>query len=260
MIAYKISPTIEGIFCALFESFTIKEIPQIIFSGDFQPSFDCKIKTIKNIDENVLRVKKGIIKNGGISLLSAIFYVFRSSDELKETIIFNAARKCLSARKNLLDDYKDPDILAFYELKTKISFEAHRMLGFVRFEKSKGGVWYANISPDNNIVDLLAPHFNKRFPKEKFVLHDDKRHLLCICDGKNTMTFKSQEPITVYLDDDEVEFQNLWRVYFNSVSIKERKNQRLQDNYLPRRYRKRMTEFLDDVNNEILSQALDCKE
>lgn len=256
MIAYKISPTIEGIFCALFESFTTQEIPQIIFSGNFQPSFDCKIKTIQNIDENVLRVKKGIIKNGGISLLSAIFYAFRSSDELKETIIFNAARKCLSARKNVLDDYKDPDILAFYELKTKISFEAHRMLGFVRFEKSKGGVWYANISPDNNIVDLLAPHFNKRFPKEKFVLHDDKRHLLCICDGKNTMTFKSQEPITVYLDDDEVEFQNLWRVYFNSVSIKERRNQKLQDDYLPRRYRKRMTEFLEDVNNEILSPSL----
>lgn len=247
MIAYKIPSTEEGILCALFESFTLKEIPIAVFSGDFQPTFDCRVKSIAILPNNAARVKKGIIKCGGISLLSALFYVLRSSDELKETIIFNAARKCLAARKNILDNYKDPDILRFYELKTKISFETHRMLGFIRFEKSEQGIWYSQIEPDNNIVDLVAPHFKRRMPKERFIIHDVKRNIYTIYDGVNLLTFKSDKPVTVFLDESEIDFQNLWSTYFKSVAIKERKNKKLQDNFLPRRYRKHMSEFANDL-------------
>lgn len=256
MIAYKIPKTEEGIFCALFESFTLKEKTIGVFSSSYQPTFDCKVKTIKVRKENADRVRKGIIKCGGISLLSTLLYLLRSDDELCETILFNASYKCLSFRKNILDNYQDADILAFYELKTKISFEAHKTLGFIRFEKLNGGIWYSHISPDNNIADLLAPHFKGRFPNEKFIIHDVKRNILTIYNGKDVMTFQSRQPITVYLDSGEMEFQNLWRVYFNSVNIKERKNEKLQANFLPRRYRKHMTEFLDDVNSEILTPPL----
>lgn len=254
MIAYEIPRGEDGILCALFESFTLKEKPIAVFSGDFQPTFDCRVKQIEISPKNAERVKKGIIKCGGISLLSALFYLLRSNDELAETILFNAAYKCLSARKNLLDNFSDADILTFYELKNKVSYEAHRLLGFVRFEKSDYGIWYAHITPDNNVVDLIAPHFKGRFPDDKFIIHDVKRNIFSAYDGKNIHTFASDKPITVFLDRDEIEFQNLWRTYFNAVTIKERKNERLQSNYLPRRYRKSMTEFLGGFDTDITSQ------
>lgn len=251
MTAYKIPHSSDGLFCALFESFTLNEKPVAVFSGYYQPSFDCKVKTIPILKNNAERVKKGIIKCGGISLLSMLSYALRSSDDFSETVIFNAAHKCLSARKNVLDNYKDADIVLFYELKNKISYEAHRMLGFIRFEKSQSGIWYSHIEPDNNIVDLVAPHFRGRFPDEKFIIHDVKRNILCVYDGKDISTFASDTPITVYLDEDEIEFQNLWRTYFDSVNITERKNKKLQDGFLPRRYRKHMSEFLHNRDTSI---------
>lgn len=251
MIAYKISNDPNGVFCAIFESFTAKEKPIEVFSGIFQPSFDCAVKVIENNPINSERVRKGIIKCGGISLLSALYYVLRSNDDLKETIVFNAAYKCLQKRKNLLDDYSDPDILAFYELKSKIGYEAHRLTGFIRFEKSVGGIWYAHFTPDNDVVDLIAPHFKNRFINERFILHDVTRNKITVYNGKELLTFLSDQPITVYLDKDEIEFQKLWQSYFNSVNIKERKNLKQQDNYLPRRYRKNMSEFLEEYRSPI---------
>lgn len=249
MIAYKISNDFDGIFCALFESFTMKEKPIAVFSGSFQPSFDCSVKVIESNPYLSERVKKGIVKCGGISLLSTLFYGLRSNDDLKETIVFNAAYKCLQKRKNILDDYSDTDILAFYELKSRISYEVHRLSGFIRFEKSASGIWYAHFSPDNDVVDLIAPHFKTRFCNERFVLHDVKRNKLTIYNGKELLTFTSDEPVYVYLDKDEIEFQKLWQSYFNSVTIKERKNLKMQNNCLPRRYRKNMIEFLEEYES-----------
>lgn len=248
MIAYKISDGIDGVLCALFESFTMKEKPVAVFTGVFQPSFDCKVKCIELNMKNAERVKKGIIKCGGISLLSTLSYVLRSNDDLKETVVFNVAYRCLCERKNVLDDFSDPSILTFYELKNKISFETHRLAGFLRFEKSVGGIWYSHFTPDNDVVDVVAQHFQSRFCNEKFILHDVKRNKITVYNGQ-LATFISDEPITVYLDKDEIEFQRLWGVYFTSVNVKERKNLRLQSNYLPRRYRRNMTEFLTFNDN-----------
>lgn len=255
MIAYKIPPTEDGVLCALFESFTLKEIPIAVFSSVYEPTFDCRVKTISVLPQNAERVKKGIIKCGGISLLSALFYVMRSQSEIKETVIFNAARKCLAERKNVLDNFQDPDILSFYELKTKISYETHRMLGFIRFEKSAQGIWYSHIEPDNDIVDLVAPHFKTRLPNERFIIHDVKRNIFSVYNGKDIVTFKSNNPITVYLDEDEVAFQKLWGTYFESVAIKERKNKKLQDNFLPHRYRKHMSEFTGNYSSDITVES-----
>ena len=116
------------------------------------------------------------------------------------------------------------------------------MHGFLRFAECTGGL-YAHFSPDNDIVDLVAPHFAKRFSGEKFIIHDTKRNLLAVYDGKSLKTVLNESPVTVYLSTEEEQFRKLWKTYFDSVTIESRKNKRLQDNFLPRRYRKDMTEF-----------------
>ncbi len=248
MIIYKIPPTKQGILCAIFESFTKKEIPNVVTSLDIQISFDATVKDIAIDDQIAQRVEKGIIKSGGISLLSTLFYALRSNDGLKETVIFNATRKCLEARKNLLTNYKDPDFLNLYEINARIAKERHLLLGFLRFEKTESGVWYARISPDNDVIDIVAPHFKARFPKEKFLIHDIKRNLVCMCDGTNIATVKTDQTLIVRLHQDEQDLQSLWQAYFDHVTIKERFNPKLQDNFLPKRYRKNMPEFLPRDN------------
>ena len=244
MKAYNYDGSFEGLLCCIYRAFTEKEHPFAVYSDDFQPSFDTQITEIKTDPDIAARVAAGIRKNCSISLLSTISYVMRSGDGLKSTIVFNAVKKCLEARKDLTMNYADYDMLAFSDIKERISYEIHRMKGFLRFEECEGGGLYAHFSPDNDICDLLAPHFKSRYPNERFIIHDIKRNKMSLYDGKEIHNISLSTPVTMFLSGEEKNFQSLWKTYFNSVNIKERKHTRLQDHYLPRRYRKNMSEFL----------------
>ena len=41
----------------------------------------------------------------------------------------------------------------------------------------------------------------------------------------------------------EEEYPNLWKAFFESIAIEERRNERLQNTLLPKRFRSMMTEF-----------------
>lgn len=243
MIAYFFDGTFDGLLCCIYKSFVEKEEPFAVFHDEFQPSFDTVVKTVETEAEKAKRVASGIVKCGSISLLSTFSFSMRSGEGLRDTIVFNAIKKCLKARKNLLSDYADYDILAFSDLVGRISQEAHRFKGFLRFEECSGGGWYSHFEPDNDICDLLSSHFKKRFSSQKFIIHDTRRNKFVLYDGKEVYTFNGDSAITVYLSGEEKNFQSLWKTYFDSINIKERKNTRQQDNYLPRRYRKNMSEF-----------------
>lgn len=241
MIYYKFDGTKDGLLCCLFESFTNKETPEIVTSGEIQMTFDCQIKTIETDEAKALRVREGFKKFTPTQFLNRIFYLFRSFDPSKETIMFNVARKCLEARRDVSFNFADADVVIFNELLQKISYEIHRLHGFIRFEESLDNVWYSHFEPDNDVIDLVAPHFLKRLAM-KFILHDVKRNKVAICDGKTIKCFTSNLPLVIYLSANELKMQELWKTYYDSVNIVERKNTKLMDNYLPRRYRKHMSE------------------
>ena len=243
MFIYRCDGTKEGILCCLYDSFTAKRVPDAVYSGRFQPAFDQEVIDIKTDEKIAARVRSGIVKCGGISLLSELFLPLRSCESLRETVVFFVAYRCLKERRNVITDYTDANVLLHRDLASKIKTEVHRMRGFLRFAECTGGL-YAHFSPDNDIVDLVAPHFAKRFSGERFIIHDTKRNLICAYDGKSLQTIKNDGPVSVFLTEDERIFDNLWKTYFKSVNIESRKNLKQQDNYLPRRYRKNMNEFL----------------
>ena len=244
MIAYKCDGSVDGILCCLYRSFIKSEEPYAVFSSDFQPSFDTVVFDVPTEKDKAKRVAQGVIKNCSLNLINGARFAMRSGDGLKETVIFKALKKCLAARKDISADYSDYDILAFNDLISAICKEIHRFKGFLRFEEGNGGVLYAHFEPDNDISDLLLPHFKSRFPTQKFIIHDVKRNIVAAYDGKESNVFTLSGGLTVFLSDEERDYRSLFKTYFNSVSIKERKNERAQDNFLPRRYRKNMTEFL----------------
>ena len=243
MTIYQCDGTRDGVLCCLFESFLKKEKPVAVYSCDFTPPFDAIVKIIPTEKEKAVRVRNGLLKSGGIGLLSQLFFALRSYDEINETVIFNVAVRCIKESRNVLTDYTDPNVLSHYDLCKKIGNEIHRAHGFLRFKECIGGL-YANFEPDNDVVDLVAPHFAKRFSGERFIIHDTKRNLICAYDGKSLQTIKNDGPVSVFLTEDERIFDNLWKTYFKSVNIESRKNAKVQDNFLPRRYRKNMNEFL----------------
>jgi len=140
-------------------------------------------------------------------------------------------------------------------LGKRVMGERHRFLGLLRFS-DVGHCLYAAFEPENDILLALSDHFSDRFKNERFIIHDTKRHKAMICQfGEWVITdFDLKEPI-VY-SDGELLFQNLWRQYFTSVGIESRKNKKLQQQFVPLKYRKNIVEFnttKDNLPNKFLS-------
>ena len=108
----------------------------------------------------------------------------------------------------------------------------------------KGNIYYAKFHASSNILGILANHFSKRMPNEYFVIHDAGRNLLCFYDKKK-VTFCNGEDIQLQTMEanDEGEMEELWRVFFHTIAIKERKNLRCQMSFMPKKYWKDMLEM-----------------
>ena len=123
----------------------------------------------------------------------------------------------------------------------RVTFEAHRLKGFVRFLESESGALYAPLSPDNDVVELLLPHFRGRMPEIPFVLHDVRRGKAAVWDGAHAFLAPLAQA-EVVLSADEAGWQTLWKRYYASVNIPSRTRLRQMKGYMPVRYWKFMPE------------------
>lgn len=151
-------------------------------------------------------------------------------------------RMILQYRRPVRGMLSEEVVLNAMDAVRKVSFETERMRGFLRFSECESGILYAPCSPDNDIVEDLLPHFIRRFPGERFIIHDVKRKKAVLYNGKSAVT-APLDRADVILSGREEEFCRLWKEYYRAVNIPTRKNTRQQDNYMPRRYRKFMPEI-----------------
>lgn len=148
----------------------------------------------------------------------------------------------------LFDDLKNPHIHKTFALARRTWNELHHLQGFLRFEETKNGILFARIGPKSNVLPFLSIHFADRFPMENFVIYDEPRHLFSVHPaGKNWYLLQEdqEEEIQVQWERSEREqdYQELFRYFCHKITIKERKNEKLQNNMLPLRFREYMTEF-----------------
>ena len=110
----------------------------------------------------------------------------------------------------------------------------------------ENGVLFSEIQAENYVLPLIGDHFADRFPNENFMIYDNG-HGDCLVHGKGYPWFiyRNMQPDKESrqgMSDREEEFQQLWKGFCTSVSIKPRENARLQRQLWPLKYRKWMTE------------------
>lgn len=130
------------------------------------------------------------------------------------------------------------------ELHHMVTREAHKYKGFIRFEMSEVG-FFARIAPKHDILPLLAPHFLKRFGDER-VIYDENRGVAALID-KSGYRVVSASLERFEKHESERRFEELWKRFFESVCIEERTNKKLQQSFVPLRYREFMSEFSSTI-------------
>lgn len=238
MIYYFCDGTPESFFTAVFDAYN-KEC-FITSDSEIQLSLGCETVRVLADAEKCRRVLQGLKqydRNAEEDILTAL----RNCSAQKEQVCFLYI-KCIFERKTAIKRaYSLPAVVDFNDLLYKITGETHRLKGLLRFKETANGTFYAPYSPDNNITDLLMPHFAARFKAEKFVIHDIERGIAGLYNGEYWITAHIGKA-EICLSENESAFESLWKEYYKSVNVKERPHEKQMKRSMPVRYWKFLPE------------------
>lgn len=241
-------PTFEGLLSAIYEAYYSPIKPDAIYSKlVYENNLIDEVITIKSDNVKFEKVYNAINNKISKKSLNKIYYVFLSETKESSNMIYDYLRIGFKMGRDV-ELYKNNDtVLNMDKISKKVYYESHRLMGFIRFKKINN-ILYASINPDFNTLPLLGKHFKERLTNEYFIIHDVKRDIALVYDKKDyyfTNLSKSQKNILINTPD-EGEYENLWKQYFKSTNIEERKNPRLQKRMMPLRYWSHIVE----VNNK----------
>jgi probable DNA metabolism protein len=249
-ISFTYDGTFEGLLSCVFEAFEKKRFPQQIFKQEVSQFFTENYH-IETDEQKANRVVAGLRKKISKSAVQMLFTCWLSELEGIEMLLFNYICKAFKAPKSIELNFADTDVLELSKIFRKVQREAERMRQFVRFQKTADDYFFAAIKPIYNVLPMVANHFEDRFADQQWVIYDIKRKFALYYNLKKTeiiqiedlqIDFQTGKLHQELLAEEELYFQSGWKQYLRSISIKERKNLRLQRQFMPKRFWNYLTE------------------
>ncbi len=88
------------------------------------------------------------------------------------------------------------------------------------------------IHPKNRILPLLRGHFCSRLPDEDFMIFD-ATHGIAMLRRDRKVQYMVMEHYDKNTGQEELDWQKLWKRFFDAVTIEQRRNERCQMTTLP---------------------------
>ena len=236
--------TFEGLLTSIYDGFYSKEPPTSIYgtSESNIPLLLVDIIEIVTYNDKFKKVRDSIINKIDFLALKNIYTVYLSNYEDKAMIIFKYLKIAFKLGHGT-HSFLNIDIIRLVDtINRRVLMECHRFEGFIRFNYINEKFLYSHIEPDNDILELLGDHFKSRFPREYFIIHDVSREKALIYNGISYEIIGMDKDTYEKLKLHDDEYANLWKAYFKSTTIEERKNLKLQCRMMPKRYWKHILE------------------
>ncbi len=237
--------SIDGLFTIIYQCLKNKKIPkEVIFEAKYQDNL-LELPIYINTDLKQSAKMCHLINKISRFALNNICVSFLSENEDKENIILKYTISLFKYGQKYVHMSNNNWVIALNRLSKRVFGEAHRLKGFLRFKKIKDNILYADIEPENNVIEFLAKHFKQRLKNELWLINDKKRNIAALYNKKEYIIVNSVELDLHKLIDnkDEENYQKLWKDYFHNISIEERKNLRCQMNFMPKKYWKYLIEM-----------------
>jgi probable DNA metabolism protein len=242
-IAYVYDGTFEGLMTAVFESYAKKEMPAVICENDNIQMSLCYSPVLISTDPvKAGRVIDGIVHKIGDDIYNNIWTAFLSCDPDRSDKIFRYIRYGFDNGNKIHIDLTCGDVSSVLNICRAVNWELNKYSGFLRFSVMKNGVQYAEFAPKNNLIPIIMPHFTDRFHSIPFIIHDVERRTAGIYDTHESYITVTEGLRLPEYSQDEQFFRELWRQFYETISIEERRNHKLRNGHLPKRYRRFMTE------------------
>jgi probable DNA metabolism protein len=244
MMVYVYDGSFEGILTAVFEAYVRRERPALILPAqNLATNLLDRYEDIVTAQEKCDKIVQAIRTKISEDALHQVSQVYLADFNDPGTLIYNYLRLGFRLGAEVDNHLHESCVFDVHAVSRKVSREVHRFEGLLRFVKTEWGIYYAKLEPDHNIAALLAPHFAARLSDQNWIIHDTKRGIAVLFNRQEWIITDNLPEALTNLADSEALVQDIWRQYFQSIAIAERKNSKLQKNLMPTRYWKNLTEI-----------------
>jgi probable DNA metabolism protein len=247
VITYRYNGSFEGYLCAVADclerghahpGFMRDDVDAVggLFAGDVH-----EVPVLRDVS---MAVRGRFIKSVSQEAFATARYAFQSRKEGIELLVWRYLLLGLEKGRQLEGMLTEEPVCSVNRIARKVSHEAHKFKGFVRFREVTDGFLYASIEPEADVLPLIAPHFVERVGNRPWMIHDLRRRQAALFDLR-TWRLVGDIELTGEPDITDAEhcYAALWQRYFQRHAIPERHNPKLQQKHVPLRYRKHLTEF-----------------
>lgn len=250
---YQCEDSIEGILSGIYQAwdaaygheFIRLSVPALEDGQD--ALLFCEYRTAGPDPEQAGKVARTIRDKVSISVYENIIRALLSNNPGKADAVYHMLPLAFKVGEGVLGHLADPYVQAVFGMNRHVGNEAHRYLQFLRFEELGNGVMLAKFQPNCDLLEVVTPHFEDRFPQENFIIYDTGRGKASFHRGGCPFLVRqvTEAEMAQFSENsgNEKMFQSLWKLFFDSIAVEERKNEKLQKNLLPLHYRRYMTEW-----------------
>lgn len=243
MTTFSYDGSFEGLLTCVFEAYRLRVMPQIVSVEEYQEQLFDPPQSIATDTGKASRVSLKL-KAISFETFLTVQHCFLSALSNKENLILKYIQQALIVGKYVNNNYADSAVGAAIDCMRTVTFEAQRFKGFLRFQELADGSWYAACEPEHCILPLLATHCRERFGNQDWFIHDVKRDMVMVYKQGKTELFMHVDIADVRnrLSAQEQAYQTLWKTFFKHIAITERKNPKLQSQFMPKKYWKYLVE------------------
>lgn len=244
-VIYLYDSSWQGFLSCVFEAFDKKEEPFAIWPQSAARPTLYPFREIAASPALAQRVDASIDQKLGPRSRELISLAFLNGEEDKELDILRFLRFAYPLGKRAPWVLGHPAVAPLLAREKAVTGEAHLLKGFIRFEDC-GGFLFAKINPKHYALPLLKEHFCSRFPEENFLIYDATHHAALLYQNhrasyQDALGELRAPPPTA----DEAKMQQMWKRFYNTLSIPARENPLCRMTHCPKRYWLNMTELKD---------------
>lgn len=243
-VIYIYDGTFEGFLTCVFEAFSEREYPALISKrGEVQLSLGAELKEIETNPASADRVYNGVREKLGAWTLLRLYHSTLSAEEDAEAAALTYLRLGFKAGPKVYNDLANPTVWRLEKIVKGVEREAGQYLQFIRFSELEGNLLFAEFEPEPNVLPLIMPHFSDRLNSQPFIIHDRGRRIAGVYDTREWSLVSSETMELPAVSENEREYRALWKLFFNTIAIKERVNPKLQMQHMPKKYWKHIMEM-----------------
>lgn len=239
----------DGIFSGVYDAWASRlphELVELRTSEPENRELFCEYRRLERSQEKAEKVRRTMRRTLGERGYEELCFACASAEPDRGTAVFGSISAALRQGCTLANQ-RNPQIRRVYELQKNVGGEYHHYLGFLRFSMLPDGVLFSVIEPRNHMLGLLAGHFGDRLSGEDFLIYDKGRgQLLCHPKRQGCTLYEDVRPDERklgLLHEAQEDYEALFTAFCESIAVRERRNEKLQRQMLPLRFRGHMVEF-----------------